>query len=458
MEMRTKRTLINDLTTGPLFKQLVLFTLPIAGANLLQTLYTIVDLWVVGQFAGSAVISAVSTSGQIIMLANSIAVGMGNGGQVLVSQLMGAGERRRLKQAIGTLLTVGLIASVVVTATCALFWSTWLGLMRTPQQAMLPAKSYLLICCVGLPFVYCNGILCAIFRGLGNSRQPMYILGVSTVTNVVLDLLFVAGFRWGAAGAAWATVLAQTVAVVCAFAFLYIHRETVGFDFKASSFRIDPALLKAGLRLGAPLVVMNTAIDLSVMAITAMVNTYGVVASAVMGIGSKITNLLNVAGSSIMSADASMVAQNFAAGRLDRVRRTVWLGMAVAMCFFIVLGPMMLLFPVQIFSAFTPDADVLAMAPDYMRIAFWTFLSISLMPSVLALINGVGFTSLNLFIALLDGVIARIGLAVLFGDVMGMGLRGYWWGFSLAGYVSVVLPLVYFLSNRWMKRKILVKE
>lgn len=458
MEIRTNKSIINDLTTGPLFKQLVLFTLPIAGANLLQTLYTIVDLWVVGRFTGSEVIAAVSTSGQIIMLANSIAVGMGNGGQVLVSQLLGAGERSRLKYAIGTLLSVGLMASLAVAAAGALGWSTWLGLMQTPQEALIPAKSYLLICCIGLPFVYCNGILCAIFRGLGNSRQPMYILGVSTGVNVVLDLLFVAVFRWSAAGAAAATVIAQFIAFVYAFAFLYIHREDVDFDFRASSFRIDPDLLKSGLRLGAPLVVMNTAIDLSVMAITAMVNTYGVVAAAVMGIGSKITNLLNVAGSSIMSADASMVAQNFAAGKLDRVRRTVWLGMGVAMGFFVVLGPMMLLFPVQIFSIFTSDADVLAMAPDYMKIAFWTFLSISLMPSVLALINGVGFTSLNLFIALLDGVVARIGLAILFGNVMGMGLQGYWWGFSAAGYVSVFLPFAYFMSNHWTKRKVLVKE
>ncbi len=456
MEARTKNSVIKDLTEGPLARQIVLFALPIMGANLLQALYTMVDLWVVGQFASSAAISAVSVAGQIVFLSHSIGIALGNGGQVLISQQVGAREYDRLNRAIGTLFSVCMIASVAVTVLAAAFSGLWLELMNTPAEALSEAGSYLLICCIGIPFVYGGGTLCAILRGLGDSRRPMYILGVSTGVNIVLDVLFVAGFHWGAAGAAWATSIAQVVTFVYALLHLYRHRAEVGFDFRPASFKIDVPLMKVSLRLGAPLVVMNATITLSMMVVVSLVNVYGVAASAVMGIGSKLTSLVNVVTQSTQTAASSVVAQNFAAGKMDRVRRTVWISLAICLGFFLITGSLTLLFPTQIFAIFSPDPEVLAMAPAYLHVAFWMFLSLALMSPAIAHINGVGFTSLNLAVAILDGVIARIGLSYLLGSTLGWGLPGYWWGHAIAGYVSVLLGYAYFLSNRWTKRKSLV--
>ena len=449
-------SLIRNLTEGNLVRQLILFSLPIMGANLLQSLYTMVDLWVVGQFATSSAISAVSTSGQIVFLLHAVGIGLGNGGQVLISQQVGAKEYERLNRTIGTLLSVCMLASIVVTILGAVFNGLWLDLMNTPADALQEAREYLLICCIGVPFVYAGGTLCAVLRGIGDSRRPMYILGVSTVVNVVLDVLFVAVFRWSAAGAAWATVIAQIVSFVYALVYLYRHRAELGFDFKRSSFKIDPELTRVILRLGAPLVITSAAITLSMLVVTSLVNVYGVAASSVSGIGSKLVGFVNVVTQSLQTAGASIIAQNFAAGKTDRVRRTVWVSLAIGLIFFAIAGAIILLFPTQVFAIFSPDPEVLAYAPEYMFVTFWMLFSLALMAPTIALINGVGFTALNLLIALLDGVIARIGLSILLGDVMGWGLSGYWWGHAIAGYVSVILGFAYFFLGTWKNRSTLI--
>lgn len=455
--MEQKNTsLIKNLTEGPLTRQLILFALPIMGANLLQALYTVVDLWVVGQFASSASISAVSISSQIVFLLHAVGIGLGNGGQVLISQQVGAKEYSRLNRTIGTLLSVCMLFSVVAAVVGAVFNDLWLGLMNTPDDAFVVARGYLVICCVGVPFVYGNGTLCAILRGVGDSRRPMYILAVSTIINVVLDLLFVAVLPWGAAGAAWATVIAQAISFFYALFYLYHHRAQLGFDFKLSSFKIDVPVMKVLFRLGAPLVIMSAAINLSMMVVSSFVNVYGVAASSVSGIGSKLVSFINVVTQSLQTAAASLIAQNFAAGKLDRVRRTLWTGLSIGFTFFLIAGTIIRLFPTQIFAIFSPDPEILAYAPEYLRILFWMLLSLSLMSPTIALINGVGFTVLNLAIALLDGVIARIGLAILLGDTLGMGLSGYWWGHALAGYVSVLLGFGYYFLGTWKMRRTLL--
>lgn len=450
-------SLIRDLTEGNLVRQIILFALPIMGANLLQSLYTMVDLWVVGQYASSAAISAVSISGQIVFLLHAVGIGLGNGGQVLISQQVGAKEYERLNRTIGTLLSVCMAASIVVTILGAVFNGLWLDLMNTPADALQEAKEYLLICCIGVPFVYAGGTLCAILRGIGDSRRPMYILGVSTVVNIVLDVLFVAVFQWSAAGAAWATVIAQIVSFIYALVYLYRHRAELGFDFKPASFKIDPELTRVIFRLGAPLVITSAAITLSMLVVMSLVNVYGVAASSVSGIGSKLVGFVNVVTQSLQTAGASIIAQNFAAGKTDRVRRTVWISLVIGLIFFVVAGALILLFPTQVFRIFTPDSAVLAYAPEYLFITFWMLFSLALMAPTIALINGVGFTSLNLLIALLDGVIARIGLSILLGDVMGWGLSGYWWGHAIAGYVSVILGFAYFFLGTWKKRSTLIR-
>jgi putative MATE family efflux protein len=401
----------------------------------------------------------VSISGQIVFIIHSVSIGLGNGGQVLISQQVGSRDYKRLSTTMGTLLSFCLLATVVSALIGAVGASLWVDLLQTPAEARSDAIAYLLICCLGSGFMSVCGTLCAILRGVGDSRRPMFILFVSAISNMIMDVWFIAGLGWGASGAAWATILAQAIGSVYALVSVYRRREQLGFDFKPASFRIERETLKAILKLGTPLVVMNASITLSMMVVVAFINVYGVAASAITGIGSKINSLVNVVTSSMQTAVGSMVAQNFAARKLDRVRKINRVSNVVCLVFFVFIGAAALLFPEQIIGIFTKstETEVLALARPYMRIAFWTYLSCCLMTTSLGHINGVGFTTLNLIIALLDGVVGRIGISILLGQVLGWGVEGFWWGNSLAAYISVFMSIAYYLFGHWENRKLLLK-
>ena len=456
MSSKSQGSMIRDLTHGPLARQIILFALPLAGANLLQALYTMVDLWVVGQYASSAAISAVSISGQIVYLLHSVGMGLGNGGSVLIAQQVGAKDHQKLNRTIGTMLSTCTLASIAVALLGGLGTPLWMDLMNTPADAMEQAREYLCICCLGVPFVYIGGTLCAILRGIGDSRAPMYTLGLSAVVNMVLDYIFVAIFHWGAAGAAWATVIAQVVSAAYALVFIYRRRDQLGFDFKPASFRIDRETNGVLWRLGTPLIITQAAITISMLVVISFINVYGIAASSATGIGSKLTSLAGVVTMSIQTAISSIAAQNFAADEMGRVRRSVHIGLTICLIFFAFLGAAVLLFPQQIFGIFSHDPEVLVLAVPYLRTFLVLASAFAFMSPYLGLVTAVGNNRLNLIIALLDGVVARIGLSWLLGDVLGLGLEGYWWGYAASSYVSVILGALYFYFGGWPTRQKLV--
>ncbi len=458
MSQTASKTMINDMTEGPLTRQLILFALPIMGANLLQALYTLVDLWAVGNFADSVAISAVSISGQIVYLIHCVGIGLSNGGQVLIAQQVGAKETKRIGTTIGTLLTFCILASCVMAVIGAVGCNLWTGLLNTPEEAMTGAVRYLLICCLGTPFMCICGTMCAVMRGMGESKQPMCILGVAAVANMILDFVFVAWFGWGASGAAWATILAQVASAIYAVGYTYLNRDKFGFDFRPRSFRMERKTLGTILKLGTPLVIMSAAVTLSMAVISAFINAYGVAASAITGIGSKLFSLVNVVTASVQTAVGSVVAQNFAAGKMDRVRKATAIALLMSIAFFAVLAVLCIGFPTQIVGIFTNagETEVLALAPNYMWIMCWMYAACCLMSAPTGHINGVGFTSLNLVIALLDGVVGRIGISLFFGYVLNMGVEAYWWGNCLAAYISVIFAGGYYFFGHWEKRKALL--
>ncbi len=456
--MESNKTMIRSLTEGNLTRLMVRFSLPFMASNLMNMLYTLVDLAIVGLFVGSVGLSAVSVAGQITMLCYAVGTGYGNGGQIFVAQLVGSGRREELRETIGTLVSFCALMSIVVCALGIGLARPLLELLNTPGEAMEAAVVYLITCCCGYPFTFIFGTFSDMLRGMGDSKRPFIIMSVAAMMNVVLDLLFVAAFHWGTFGAAFATIISQAFSCVFTLVFLYRRRESFGFDFKCSSFRIVGSKLLTVTKLAVPLVVMSMAINISMMFVTSYVNDYGVVATAVAGVGGKLYSVMNVVTSAVQAATASMVGQNLGAGRQDRASKTIWIGWGICLAFFAVVGTCSLLFPRQIFRLFSSDPAVLDLSVSYMRTAFWMFLSFALMAPPLGLINGVGFTSLNLLIALLDGVAARIGFSLLLGITAGMGLEGFWYGSALAGYVSVILAGAYFFSGKWKTRKLITES
>lgn len=452
--MTNEKTLINNLSEGPVLGGLVRFAIPLMLANLLQAVYSMVDMIVVGQFSGPVGLSAVGIGGQIANLFLAVGWGFSSGGQVVISQQVGAGSQK-ISRTIGTLLSLELILGVVSTLIGIGFYRPILSAMNTSEAAWSEAVHYHIICCFGMIFIYGYNALCAILRGMGESKLPMVFVAISSVVNVFLDLLFVGGFHWGAGGAAAATVISQGIACISAAVYLYRHKEAAQFDFRLKSFAIDPQQLKALCRLGIPSVVQQFMITGSITFINAQVNAFGLVASAVDSVGGKLNTVVNIVTGAISAASSTMMAQSFGARKLERVKSAYRACLIVCMVWFCVLTACYLLLPRQIFGLFTSDGEVLDMAPLYLRYAVVWLLALCTMDAPYSIVQGVGFASFNLVIGILDGVVARIGLSLLLGHFM--GLPGFWLGNGLAGFVTTIPMTIYYLSGKWKNRQLVTE-
>lgn len=453
--MQESKTFINDMTEGPVFSKLARFAVPIMLANLLQAVYSMVDMIVVGQFCGSAGLSAVGIGGQLLTLALAFGMGFSSGAQTVISQQVGM-KSQKIAKTIGTLLTTELIMAIVVGAVGIGLHTQILNMMNTPESAFADAVLYLVICCCGMIFIYGYNAVCAILRGMGESRLPMVFIGIASIVNVVLDLIFVALCGWGAAGAAAATVFAQALSFLFALIYLIRHREAVGFDFRLRSFAIDREQLGVLCKLGIPFVAQQFLITGSITFVNAQINAYGVVASAVDSVGGKLNTVVNIVTGAISTASATMISQCFGARKMDRVKQTVRACGLICMLWYLLLGSCYLFLPRQIFGLFTSEAAVLDMAPTYLRIALIWLMALCSMCCFFSLVSGIGYASFNLIVGLLDGVVARIGLSVLLGYVFSIyssGLYGYWLGNSLAGFVTTISMGIYYLTGRWQKRE-----
>ncbi len=448
-----EHALQRDLTRGPLLPQMISFTIPFVLANLLQTMYTIADLAIVGHFAPEGDLAAVSISGQITMLMTLIGVSLASGGQIYTAQLLGQGRKKDLNSAIGTFLSFTAIVAVAVAALGIALGRSLLRWLNTPGESYASAAQYLIICCFGMLFVFGYNAVCAVLRGMGESRAPTAFIAVFALLNVFGDLLLVKGMGMGATGAAIATAISQLAAFLLALLYLYRRRAEAGFDFRRTTFRIRPGPLGITVRLALPLIVMQLAINISMLVVNSYINDFGVAAASVAGIGNKLYSIVSTVSGAFSAAMATIVGQNIGARQTGRIRQAMRISVVINLAFFAVIALVSLLYPRFVFRIFTGEEDIVALATQYLHIAVWVYLAFALMHPALGLINGVGNTSLNLVIGVLDGVAARIGLSLLLGSRLGMW--GYFWGYCLAGYVSVLLSWIYYFSGRWTRRALL---
>ncbi len=453
-----EKTMIRDLTQGSVGKGLLTFSLPFMLSNAFQTVYNLVDMVIVGQYVGSSGLTAVSIGGQITWLLCCLAIGYSSGAQIFISQLVGAKDHEGVRRTIGTTFTSIAIFAILFTVLGISLHKPLLTLLNTPAEAMEQAKDYVVICSAGMFFVYGYNTVSAILRGMGDSTRPFIFIAISAVLNVILDILFVGPMGMGAGGAALATTLSQAVSYIIAMIYLYKHRENFGFDFKLRSFKIDRRTFKSLSQLGLPLTVQTSAINISMLYVSAGINNYGLVFSSVYGIGGKLQSLMFIITNSISTAASTMFGQNLGAGKNDRVKKIFWFGNLYCAVFFVVVAFVCLVFPEALFRMFTQDAEVISQAPHFMVTLVVMFAGFATMTTGLALVNGIGNGSLSLIIAMLDGVIVRIGLCILMAGPMDMGVWGYFWGNALAGYVSTIMGNYYYFSGAWKKRKLMVSK
>ena len=452
MSKQSSGTIVRDLTQGSVTKLLLVFAFPLLCSNLLQTFYNMVDMVVIGQFVGKNGLSAVSIGGDVLHFLTFLVMGFSNAGQVILSQYIGAGQHDRVKGTIGTMFTVTFLMAVLLSVFCSIFLDDFLHLMNTPKECFDLARDYSFVCILGLVFIYGYNLVSAVLRGMGDSKHPLMFIAVATIVNLVLDLVFVAGFGLGPKGAALATVIGQAVSFLWAIFYLYQHKEAFGFDFRLQSFRPDREVLPKLAKLGFPMILQSAAINFSMLFVNSFINSYGVVASAVTGIGNKLGSITAVVTNALSTAGSSMVGQNLGAEKYHRVPRIIGISAIFDLAFALFLSIVTVFFPRTIFGFFNSDPEVLDMAMSYIPVAVLLYMGFAARSPFIALINGSGNAKLNLIVGLLDGVICRIGLALLMGLAMGMDIMGFWLGNAFAGYMPFLIGGVYFLTGKWKRR------
>jgi putative MATE family efflux protein len=346
------------------------------------------------------------------------------------------------------------VAAVIMSVLGLILQDTMLTLMKTPDEAYGGAVAYSTVCMAGLIFMYGYNMTSAILRGMGDSTRPFIFISIAAVLNLILDLVFVAGLHMGAGGAALATIISQATSVVISTAYLVRNRKRYELDMKMSDFvKWDGVLLKNLISLGVPMAIKTCSIQVSKLFVNAFVNGYGVAVSAFSGIANKIASVSNLISQSMNVAGSTLVGQNLAAGKFKRVKRVMLTITVITSAVSILLSIAICLFPEAIFSLFTAegDTDVLALVDGYLPIAVLMFMGSAFRSMMNSLLNGSGNHRVNFATAILDGIIMRIGLAVLFGLVLDMKHYGFWLGDALAGFTPFFIGLVFYFSGAWKK-------
>ena len=445
----SEKSMRKDLTEGSVPKLLLTFAAPLFVSNALQAVYNIVDMIVVGQVIGGSGMSAVSTGGNILHLLTFVAMGFSSAGQVIIAREVGMRNNDAVKKTIGTLFTLLFAIAVVISVGCYVFRDPLLQVVNTPAEAYQYTMDYTVICILGLIFIYGYNVVSAIMRGMGDSKRPFMFVAIAAVINIVLDIVFVAFLNMEVAGAAWATVIGQSFSFIFAMVYLYRHKEGFDFDFQPKSFIPDGKAMEKIVALGVPMALQSAAISISQTVVAAWVNSFGLIASAIAGIIGKLNMMMGILSNSITTAAASMVGQNLGARKYDRIPKILAWGSVSALFLAVIAAVIVKMHPETIFGLFTSDAAVLAEASVIILPVILNFIGAATRCFAFGIINGSGNSKLNLCVAILDGMIARIGLAYLLGWVFAMGPKGFWLGDALAGFMPMVIGGTYYLLGGW---------
>lgn len=354
-----------NLTSGSVFQNIVWFSLPYLLSYFLQTLYGMADLFIIGQFEGVAGTTAVSIGSQVMHMITVMIVGLAMGSTVSIAQAVGANNKKQASLSVGNTVTLFMGLSVVLSAVLLLFVRPIVTVMSTPEEAVSGTVLYLTICFLGIPFITAYNIISSIFRGLGDSRSPMYFIAVACVANIVLDYLFIGYFHLGPAGAALGTTLAQAISVVIAL--LAISRQKSGITLCKNDFRPRKSVMGQLLQIGVPVALQDGFIQIAFIVITIIANRRGLSAAAAVGIVEKMISFLFLVPSSMLSTVSALCAQNIGAGKEDRARETLRYAIMIAAGFGILVSILIQFIAEPAVGLFTTDATVRMMGGQYIR-------------------------------------------------------------------------------------------
>ena len=444
-----------NLLTGSVPKKLIQFAFPLFLTNLLQALYNVVDMLVVGKFVGEAGLAAISNASMLCFIINSFCIGLTMGRSVLVAQYKGAGDQKGQRDTIGMLFLLSLAASVVVTILGLAVYEPLFRALDVPVEAYPDACGYMEIICWGTVFVFGYNTVCSILKGLGDSKTPLFFVGVATIFNVLLDVLLVGPCSMGTAGAAWATITAQGVSFVSSL--LYLRRHQLSGSLRKIAFCREILLViwKIGLPTAIQMVVVNTAYLL----VTGMLNPFGTSVAAASGVGLKINTFAGMHCWAIGQAITAMVGQCMGADQIQRARKVVQSGLLLnfAVTTAVVVAVQLLAEPlICLFVSTSPE--VIRVGMLYLRMCCGVnSLVYAAMYTLDSFAIGVGAAHVAMVNALLDAMVVSLPVGWVLAFSFSMGFSGIYLGQALSPVLPALVGFIYFKSRIW-ERKRLVYE
>lgn len=345
-------------TEGKILKSLILFAMPVLFALFLQAMYGAVDLLIVGKFASSADVSAVSTGSQIMMTLTNLVSSFAMGTTILLGQQIGSGKKKEGGRTVGTAILMFAVIAVIMTVLLVVFAPQLSSIMNAPAVAFDKTVGYVRICGGGMLVIVAYNLIGCIFRGLGDSRTPLLTVAIACVCNIAGDLLLCAGFHLGTEGAAIATVFAQVVSVVVSY--LVIRKKELPFEMKRNDLKMHGWTLKKMIGLGAPIALQDLLVSISFLIILAIVNSMGVTASAGVGVAEKVCAFIMLISSAFMQSISAFVAQNYGAGRIDRAKKALHYGAVVSFAIGVCMFFLAFFHGDAMAGIFSSDPDVVA--------------------------------------------------------------------------------------------------
>ena len=442
-----------NFTKGNILTSLVRFALPVLAALFLQTMYGAVDMLVVGQFATAADVSAVSTGSWLMQLITSFVVGIAMGTTVLLGRRLGEGKPEEAGKIIGASIVLFAIIGVVITFFMELCAVPVAQIMRTPIEAFDATVLYVRICSAGSVFIVAYNVLGSIFRGIGDSRMPLVTVAIACVFNIAGDFLLVGVFGMATAGAAIATVLAQALSVIISV--LIIRRQKLPFTFRRTDIVFDRKRMGSVFRLGLPIAFQDLLVSISFLAITAIVNSLGVIPSAGVGVAEKLCGFIMLVPSAFNQSMSAFVAQNMGAGRMERAKRALLCGIGMSLVVGVFMAWLSFFHGDLLAGLFARDEAVIAAAADYLKAYAIDCLMVSVMFCMIGYFNGYGKTLFVMLQGIAGAFGVRIPVSLIMSKIKPVSLFKVGLATPCSSVVQIILCVGYFLllSRRKPKKE-----
>lgn len=432
-----------DLTTGSIFKNIIYFSLPYLLSYFLQTLYGMADLFIIGQFNGVASITAVSVGSQVMHMLTVMIVGLAMGSTVTIGKAVGAKHSGDVSKTVGNTITLFMGVSVICTVLLLFLVDPIVTVMSTPAKAVSETATYLTICFIGIPFITAYNIISSIFRGMGDSKTPMYFIAIACAANIILDYLFIGAFHMGASGAALGTTIAQTISVVIALA--VIVKKQTGISLAKKDLKPNAGTMGQILKIGIPVALQDGFIQIAFIVITIIANRRGLNDAAAVGIVEKIIGVVFLVPSTMLSTVSALSAQNIGAKKQERAAATLRYAICITVGFGIIVSIIVQFTGSNIVGMFSDNGAVIRLGDQYLRSYIWDIILAGIHFCFSGYFCAYGLSGISFLHNVLSIVCMRVPGAFLASHYFPNTLYPMGWAAPAGSMLSIIICLIAFM-------------